>query len=444
MATDQAGLHLSCDSDASAQLFDETVSAYLGFSLATGKCIKTLLTAEPTMPMGNVLMGYFLMLMGVRPLVARAERSLTAAREQEKAVTARERDHMNALAAWIRNDLAGAVDHWETALIDNPRDVLAAKMAHFGHFYLGNPQQIRDSIARVLPAWSEQDADYGFLLSMYAFGLEETGDYAAAERCGRRAVDINTKDSWGVHAVAHVLEMQERHAEGIEWITGLEPSWGQANNFRYHLAWHRTLYFLDQGEADRALELYDETVWNPEANEYLDLCNDVALLARLDMAGIDTGDRWQSLGEVLSKHTQVNVFNFIDAHYALGLAAGGQHAAAVKIEEDLSSALSAERDPNDSYLNVAARVGFSLTRAMVAYAHGYHARVVELMLPIRYDIQLVGGSHAQRDLFNQLLIDSAIKAGKLPLARGLLAERVALKPNNATAHEQYAAVVAQL
>ena len=444
MATDQAGLDLSCDSDATAKLFDEAVTAYLGFSRATGPCAKSLLTSEPTMPMGNVLMGYFLMLMGVRPLVSRAERSLATAREHETVVTDRERGHMAALAAWTRNDLAGAVTHWEAILIDSPRDLLAAKMAHFGHFYLGNPQQIRDSIARVLPAWSETDPDFGFLLSMYAFGLEETGDYAAAEDFGRKAVGMNPADSWGVHAVAHVLETQDRHAEGIEWLTGLEPTWSAANNFRYHLAWHRTLYYMARGDAEKALELYDETVWDPQANEYLDLCNDVALLARLDMAGIDTGDRWQQLGEVLSKHTQVNIFNFIDAHYALGLAAAGHQSAAAKMINDLADQLSDDWDPNDSHLEVAAKVGFTLSRAMVAYAHDEHAHVVELMLPIRYDIQLIGGSHAQRDLFGQLLIDAAIKSEQLRLARALLAERVALKPNNPAARQQYKALAAQL
>ncbi|NIP86282.1 MAG: tetratricopeptide repeat protein, partial [Planctomycetales bacterium] len=125
--------------------------------------------------MANVLMGYFYMLMGVRPLVPRAQKSLQAAREDQATVTARERGHMDALDAWSRNDLRGATAHWEAVLLDHPRDVLAAKLAHFGHFYLGAPLQIRDSIARVLPAWSEADPAYGFILSMYAFGLEETG-----------------------------------------------------------------------------------------------------------------------------------------------------------------------------------------------------------------------------------------------------------------------------
>lgn len=444
MAFDQAGLLLSCDSAADAALFDDAVNAYLIFSRDTGKRAKILLTAEPTMPMGNVLMGYFYQLMGSRALVPRAERSLATASEHQEVVTDRERGHMHALAAWVNNDLKGAVTHWESILIDHPRDILAAKLAHFGHFYLGDSQNIRDSIARVLPAWSDQDDAYGFLLSMYAFGLEETGDYEKAERLGRQAVDMNPADTWGVHAVAHVLEMQDRWSEGIDWLDGLEASWSAANNFRYHVAWHRALYHLDQGDSDRALELYDATVWDPESNEYLDLCNDASLLARLDMAGLDTDDRWAALAQVLAEHTQVHIFNFIDAHYALALAAGGQRDAAAEMIAALEAVLSGDWSSSDTYLQVAESVGLDLSRAMLAYANGDYEHVIELMLPIRYDIQQIGGSHAQRDLFAQLLVDATLKTHQLPLARALLAERVALKPDNVTASQQYTTVVETL
>ena len=440
MVVNQAGLALSCESEATAGLFDDTVNAYLAFSVDTGKHVKALLTAEPNMPMGNVLMGYFYQLMGVRKLVSRAQKSLATAQAHAHTVTPRERLHMDALSAWVQDDLRGATAHWEAILLEHPRDVLAAKLAHFGHFYLGDPRNIRDSIARVLPAWSEQDEVYGFVLSMYAFGLEETGNYAQAEAHGRQAIALNRDDPWGVHAVAHVLEMQERYAEGIEWIDELESSWGTANNFRYHLAWHRALYYLDRDEPERALQLYDETIWDPESREYLDLCNDVALLARLDMLGVDTEHRWQALAEVLSQHNQVHMMNFIDAHYVLGLAMGGERAVAEAMVTALELELKQTNDPNDSYLEIAAKVGLVLSSAMTAYANADYDAVVELILPIRYDIQLIGGSHAQRDLFAQMLIDAAIKAKRLALARALLAERVALKPNNAWAQRQVTAV----
>ena len=428
-AHDAAGLPITADDSASGTLLDNTVHAYLTFRPETGQHIKTLLTTEPTLPMGNVLMGYFYLLMGVRPLVKRAKGSAESAREQFDRLTAREQGHVRALEAWSNDNLAGALVEWEAILLEAPRDILAAKLAHFGHFYLGDSENIRDSIARILPAWSENDAGYGPLLSMYAFGLEETGDFAEAEVLGRQAVARDANDTWGIHAVAHVYEMQDRHQEGIDWLDQMESAWSAANNFRYHVAWHRALYYVDGGDYDGALDLYDRTIWDPESREYLDLCNDISLLVRLDIAGIDVGDRFEQLADVLESHANQHMLNFIEPHYALGLARAGRKEAATQIGDDIQSAL--DDTATDSFSAVAAAVGLDLVKAATAYGLGDYAAAVDLLYPIRYDVRRIGGSHAQRDLFAQMLIDAADKAERTSLTRALVAERRALKPNNA-------------
>jgi hypothetical protein len=50
---------------------------------------------------------------------------------------------------------------------------------------------MRDVLAGALPSWDAGVPGYGFVLGCHAFGLEETGDYAAAERAGRRH-DVNS------------------------------------------------------------------------------------------------------------------------------------------------------------------------------------------------------------------------------------------------------------
>ena len=55
------------------------------------------------------------------------------------------------------------------------------------------------------------------------------------------------------------------------------------------------------------------------------------------------------------------------------------------------------------------------------------------MLPLRHRIRAIGGSHAERDLFAQMVIQAALKCDKYPLARALLHERTVLKPNSAQA-----------
>jgi tetratricopeptide (TPR) repeat protein len=440
MYRDVRGLELTAASQQAAEAFDATVGSYLRFGRDTGEFLKALGQSDPDMPMALCLRGYFFNLMGAGALRPRAVKAAEQARAQADRATARERLHITALEAWNRKDLAGAAKAWEAVLFDHPRDILAMKLAHFAHFYQGDLRNHRDSVARCLYAWDASVPGYGNVLGMRAFGLEELGEYQAAESFGRMAAQHAPDDPWAVHAVAHVFEMQDRSAEGIAWITGLEGEWDRANNFRYHLWWHRMLMHLGRGEYELVLKLYDEKLWDPRSDEYLDLCNDAAILLRLELHGIDVGDRWKPLAEKVKGRTNEQILSFIDAHWAIALAAGAPDIVAKLV--DAMRGYTGE--PGDTVAPVMARVGVPLAEAMVAWRKGEYDRVVDLLLPVRYDIQFVGGSHAQRDLFHMVLIDAALKAGRLPLARILLSERTGDKPNSRWTWQRYAEALERL
>ena len=65
-----------------------------------------------------------------------------------------------------------------------------------------------------------------------------------------------------------------------------------------------------------------------------------------------------------------------------------------------------------------AEVGLPTSRAVIAFTEGRHDDVVDELWPIRAHFQQFGGSHAQRDLLQRTLTDSAIRSGQLDLARG--------------------------
>lgn len=430
MHADQWGLAMTAANGAAVDAYGRTLGAYLAFSPDTGTKLKEIFAADARMPMAHVLRGYFMHLMGMPALVPKAAEALATASEFEPSVTARERLHIEALRFWCRGELERAVAALETILTEHPRDVLALRLVAYLYFYLGDSANIRDCVARVLPEWSESTPGYAYLLGMHAFGLEESGDYAAAERCGRKAVELNPADAWAVHAVAHVLEMQDRRQEGVEWIRGLEPHWSTCNNFRYHLWWHRALMHLELREYDEVLALYDQSIFDPKSEEYLDLCNDIALLMRLEMAGVAVGARWSQLADKVKRQRAGQVLAFVDAHYVLATAAAEGLAAARGMIDELRT-YAALADGTTA--RVTRDVGIALAESVVAYRQGDYAGCVEWLLPVRHAIIRLGGSHAQRDMFAQLLIDAAMRAGKVGLVKRLLAERIALRPQNAWA-----------
>jgi len=436
MLTDSRGVAFTAANQAAVDAFDRTVEAYLRFGRDTGDRLKESAAADPDMPMAHVLRGYFFHLMGNAALLPRARRSLDAAEAASASLLPRERMHVAALAAWCDGDLWRAVAILEELLIDHPRDVLALKIAHFIHFYTGEVQHHRDSVARVLYAWDEGVPGYGYVLGMRAFGLEEAGEYAEAERLGRRAVEMAPEDAWAGHAVAHVMEMQGRHREGIAWIEAHERTWEKANNFAGHLWWHRALYHLALEEHEAVLALYDGRVRAEQTDDYLDITNATSLLLRLDMRGVDVGDRWAELAEKTRPRVHDHIFPFIDAHFMMPLAITGDRAACDNFMVSMRAWTDAHREASMS--PIMDEAGLPLCEAVYAYGTGDYAAVVDLLMPIRYRIQRVGGSHAQRDVFQQMLIESALRAGRAPIARALLTERRSAKPFSPAAWKNYA------
>ena len=425
MHADCRGLPLTAANADAVAAFDATVDAYLGFARDTGDRLKATLKADPAMPLAHVLRGSFFLLMGKPSLLAKAAEASAAATRALDGATTRERRHAAALAAWCKGDFDAALREWEAILADAPRDVVALKLAHYLHFYLGDAAAMRDSVARTLPGWDESLPGYAAVLGMHAFGLEESGAYAAAERTGRRAVELNPDDPWAVHAVAHVLEMQDRARDGVAWIRGLERRWDACNNFRYHLWWHLALMHLGLGEAEAALALYDERVWDPASDEYLDLCNDAALLQRLELAGLDVGDRWAAVAAKARGQLAARILVFIDAHYALALAAAKDEQAAAELVGAVRACASGGTGTTAA---VAAEVGADLCAGLLAYRAGDFGAAVERLAPLRARMRRIGGSHAQRDLFAQILVDAATRAGRREVARAVLEERTAARP----------------
>ncbi|EDP66400.1 hypothetical protein BAL199_25674 [alpha proteobacterium BAL199] len=430
------GLAYTTNHPDSAARFDNLVSAYLGFGRDIGDHLKALLADDRDMPLAHVAKGYFFMLFGSAAMAERARKSLADAERlfESADTTDRERLHLEALRAWCAADLDRTTDVWEAILLDHPKDVFALRLAHFNHFYAGEARKMRDSVARVLPQWTDADPDIGYVHGMYGFALEESGDYARGERFGRMAVERNPKDAWSVHAVAHVMEMQGRHAEGIAWVNRHEADWSTTNNFRFHLYWHRALYHLERHEFDQVLSIYDDYVASDIASDmYLDVCNAASLLWRLEMYGVDVGDRWKGLAEISLRHVDDRELIFVSLHYLIALIKSGEVEAAARMAAQIEGYANSAATQG----RVSARVGVGTATALAAFAKGDAGSAVDALLPIRYDLYCMGGSHAQRDLFEEVLVAAAVQARPL-IARRLLAERTALKPHSAWSWRNYA------
>jgi tetratricopeptide (TPR) repeat protein len=336
----------------------------------------------------------------------------------------RERQHLAAARAWAGGDWQQATRALEAALVSDPRDLLALKVAQDLYFFTGNRLELRDVAARVLPAWPAADPAWGYVQGIWAFGLEENGDYRGAERAAAAALARNPRDVWSVHALTHVYEMEGRHEPGVSFLTGSAPDWS-GSYFAVHNWWHLGLFLLELSRTGDALALYHERIRAARSTEWLDLVDAAALLWRLSLYGTDVTGLAVALAADIGDLVDVPVYLFNDWHAVMTFGLAGDHDRNQRIltaNQDLTARTNRQ---------AAQRAGLRLIEGFAAFAGGDPGTAVERLIDIRPEAHAVGGSHAQRDVIDLTLIAAAARSGQADLARALVTERITRKPASA-------------
>ena len=245
------------------------------------------------------------------------------------------------------------------------------------------------------------------------------------------------------HVKAHILEADSRPREGNDWLAAQTGHWPIGNNLVHHLWWHRALMQLDLGQRDAVLASYDANIRNLDApltratpDQFNDLQNAAALLWRLELLGLDVGARWNELADKAEARIGDTGYLLLPPHLVLALAATGRDDAAARF----LGALREQAGDLDRWEAAAiGEVVLPVCEAGLAHRRGQHGRVVALLQPRLEQIRLLGGSNAQRDLFRQMLIDSAMKVDRRDVVAAMIAEESASHSVPPTARAGYAA-----
>jgi tetratricopeptide (TPR) repeat protein len=338
--------------------------------------------------------------------------------------TAHERAHLAAAQDWADGRLDAGILRFARIAQEHPRDLLALQAAHVGCFFMGRASELRDWPLQAMRAFTRSDDGYHALLGMAAFGFEECGDYPRAEALGLEAVELDARDGWAVHAIAHVHEMRGDTERGMSWLRGNGQALSPENGFSYHNWWHLALLHLDREEHQAALGLYDSRIRpHPDAPVLLEWIDASALLWRLYLDGIDTGDRFPRLAACWERAIDDDIYAFNDLHALMAFIGAGRFAQAERTIAALRRAAASGGD--NGYM--ARAVGLPLAEALLAFANGRYVAAADAILAIRGIAQRFGGSHAQRDILSLTALHAARRAGMAEVASALAAERVAHK-----------------
>jgi tetratricopeptide (TPR) repeat protein len=413
---DAYGLEVSTPERAAVDAYDRGVRALLGFGADTIDCFRAAVATDPDFALARAGLAVSLYLMEKIP-EGRAQMELATG--AVASLSPRERRHVQALALWVAGRGNEAAPMMKALLAEHPSDLLLMQRLYFIYFWQGRSAEMLELTESLRPALGEDS----FTLGYHAFALEENRRFGEALPLAERALALDPRNAWAVHAMAHVLYECGENDRGIDILPAKIHPCDHLGYFRNHLLWHLALLHLAEGRYERVGRMFQSVFGDIPIAIGSDLQDSVSLAWRLDLFGHPDPKRWAHLGAAARGWLDVPLLLFHDLHVGMALAASGDWTSAELQLERLRGRAKKSRNAT------LPEVVVPLLEGLHAFARGEYAAAVGKIDPIEGRIVEVGGSHAQRELFHDTLLAATLRADLEERASVLLERRLAKRPN---------------
>jgi hypothetical protein len=346
----------------------------------------------------------------------------------ERHGTERERSHTAIIALAVAGQstraLASVLNHLDQWPCDAV--IFALPMGAFGLLAFSgkadHDQARVDLCERHSGAFATDD---WWFLTYRGWSHTENGALKLGRELSEQALELRRENANAAHAVSHAMFELGAGDEAERLIAGWLPGYDRSGILHGHLAWHAALSALDRGDAANAVEFYEQHV-QPAVSRGapLNVMTDaVSFLWRLQAYGHDVPEgAWQSVATFANPAFPKPGLAFADVHMGLLGAATGDSALAARIAS-LEALLEAGT-------LAAGPVVPAICRAALAFAAEEYSRCIRLLEPVANEVVRLGGSGAQREIFEDMLLVSLMKIGDSASASVLLDKRLHRRPSS--------------
>jgi len=423
MNRDRYDLPLTTVSDSAAAFYRDGVDRILSAWYGAGEAFDRAIAQDPAFALAHIARARIHQ-MNMEVTEARAK----AAHARQLAATAseRERQHVEIMAAAIEGKPSIALAGAERHLDRYPRDALVFSLL-LGAFGLYAFSGRADHDAARLAICERNAGHYGedwWFLTYLGWSHTEAGNAGTGRTLTERAIALRVENANAAHGLSHALFEQGDTAAGRRLLSGWLPAHERASFLHGHLCWHVALSALDAGDLDGALGIYEQHI-KPPNSPYppLNVFTDAAsLLWRLSLAGkAGLEPYWREIAAYGDRFFPRAGPHFADVHYALVASATGS----VALEARLAELEALEADGR--LAPGAAAIG--LCRGIRAFAEGDNDNAIRILEPLMPAVVRIGGSHAQRELWEDTLIVACLRGGHGDKAARMISDRLRRRPS---------------
>jgi len=422
---DRFGLPLTTQSSAAAEKYVAALDLMLSANIGAGALLDAALAADPDFALGHIARGRNLQ---VQADIPGAKAAAALARALSDRVTLREARHIETVALAIDGAGPQAMTMLEEHIADYPRDAMVLSLALGVFGLLGFSGRIDHHEAqlalleRLAPEWGE---DWWFL-TFLGWARIELGDVARGAAEVERALAGNPRNAYAAHARAHGYFEAGDPDSGAAFIEAWLPGYDRRSQLHCHLAWHLALFELARGRPERVPALYADGIRPAvsHAPPLFNLADAASLLWRwqLYQAGPPLDSSWPEVAAHAQKYFPQAGLHFADVHAVMAEAATGGH-------DDAQQRIGQSRAREEAGRVPQGAVVPELCAGTAAFAHGDYRQAVERLEAALSDLPRIGGSHAQREVFEDTFIVACLRAGEFDKAASRLSARLQRRPS---------------
>ncbi len=350
-----------------------------------------------------------------------ARANATRARELANGLTRRERSHVETSTEMIVGRAPKAMELTDEHLQEFPGDANILQQYTYLNFGSGD----RERNARTLSVLESIEDAYGdewFYTGTRSFYLHELDRFDESRHYAERSLRGNPRNGNASHNMAHCFYETADYTGGIQFIAKWVDDYDARAPFFSHLNWHLALFELTQGRYKRAHEIYRQTI-RPSVLEQAGglgppIADATSLLWRFRLYGYAVPeDEWAEVAKFSRDAYHAGSYAWQDMHAALALAATGD----TTTLDEMTGRLRRRAERGNT---MDAEVTLPLVRGIEAFARGDYDEAVKLIEPVAPEMVRTGGSQAQRQVFEETLLQAYLNAEQYEKAEDMLRQRL--------------------
>ena len=416
---DRYGLPISTGSALAAERYVEGVDFLLSYNFGLEERLNQAIEADEGFALPHAALALISMF---RAELAEARARVHHARALEAGISRRERQLVETIELFVNGEGRRSLALIHEHLAEFPRDALVIRLAHrlyvLGCSGAGVPNYPQEMLALLKSVELDYGDDWVFL-GEYSFAHHECGLLGDARRLAERSLELRPTNAFASHSVAHVFLEQGDHPGGTDFLGNWLNGYDRRGPFHHHLSWHLALFELALGHYQRALDIYEDGI-RPTvlAKNSLSLADSASLVWRWQMyGGSPPPVPWEEVRDQAASLAERPGPAFKDAHAAMALAAAGA-------EADLKRMIDGLRGLEGRGDSLAGEVTLPLVQGIGAFAQGSYDEAVRLMEPLCDQLTRIGGSHAQREVFEDTLLEAYLRIEQFDKAEDMLRARL--------------------